>query len=111
VTGRPHGGIFLVVGGERYELDLDLDTLLRAIEPARRARLRQLERQAVHFRVSFPDATANDFHRLVKGRRADALAAFRNASESKPTPGAGEARGDAPTRFPFANPSGEEGGA
>jgi hypothetical protein len=111
VTGRPHGGIFLVVAGERFELDLDLDALLDAIEPARRARLRQLERQAVGFRALCPGASANDFHRLVKGRRADALAAFRLASESEPTSWAGEAPGDAPTRFPFANPTGEEGGA
>jgi hypothetical protein len=66
----------------RLPLDLDADTcarFTRAVAGRERVRLRVLERAARSFIEQHPEARANDFYRLVRGRKADALRAFRMA--------------------------------
>lgn len=73
----------LVVDGAAIEVELDEPTaarICRAVQSARRARQRQLERAVRGSRTQHPEASANQKVRAVGGRRADVLAAFRAIS-------------------------------
>jgi hypothetical protein len=75
----------LVVDGEHVPIVFDENTaeaILRALARGERARQRQLERTVRRYLAAHPDATANQVHRAVGGRRTDVLAAVRTIRES-----------------------------
>jgi hypothetical protein len=70
----------------RLPIEPDSETcarLTRAVAGRERVRLRALERAARSFLEQHPDASANEFYRLQRGRKADALRAFRNAKDGR----------------------------
>jgi hypothetical protein len=70
----------------RLPIEPDADTcarLARAVAGRERVRLRALERTARSFLGQHPEAKANDFYRLVRGRKSDALTAFKRAKQRR----------------------------
>jgi len=81
------GGV-LLIEGERIPVEFDAPSsarLLRATAAGKRARQRQLDRTVVHYLAAHPDATANEVHRSIGGRRADVLRAVLAARSSDPS--------------------------